>query len=122
MLSFTSISNVDLLSKAVEILRNVTEGKSGGPNRKEIYSVDLCSSDASDGKKLLHVQNQLLTIYSSCTYYKPESDTAYTQIYIAEGCDSILHIGVVRKHKANFHVRNYAVLGGSQQLDQLVAL
>lgn len=44
-------------------------------------------SDAFDGKLLLRFQHQLLTIFSS------------------------LYIGVIRIHKANFHVRNNAVLG-----------
>jgi len=48
---------------------------------------------------------------SSCVYYKSEFDTAYTQLCIAEECDSSLYIGVIRIHKANFHVRNNAVLG-----------
>ena len=87
---------------------------------EEFFRLTFCLSDFEFlyviGKMLrvccFFIQTRrLFVIYFFCIYYKSRSDTCYTRIYTAEGCDSILHIDVVQRHSVIFHARNCGVLG-----------
>ena len=62
-------------------------------------------------KSFIFESKRLFVICFFCVYYKPRSDTCYTRIFSAEGCDSILHIDVVQRRSAISHARNCGVLG-----------